>query len=103
MHPLALGPPEVPVQACPRKPGKRGCREKLDHRKDFLEASLGRVQVGCLGQGEGQPSEVRWEDRVPAASTPFAGPETAPSPLPGVTGTLCQVPTPFTSQQLIPS
>lgn len=53
MHPLAPGPPEVPVQASPRKTGKWGSREKLDHRKDFLKAGLGRVQIGCLGQGEG--------------------------------------------------
>lgn len=55
-----------------------GVQGKLDP-KDFLETSLRRVQIGYLGQSEGQRSEA--QRLLPL--------------LPGITGAICQVPTPL--------
>ena len=78
MHPQARSPTEVPVQACPRKPGKWGCKE------DFLKARLRRVEKvfrldAWVRVNAGQRSEVRWEgQRVQAASNPLPGPDLLP-------------------------
>lgn len=36
-----------------------GVQGKLDPKKDFLKASLRKIQIGYLGQGEGQRSEAQ--------------------------------------------
>lgn len=81
-----------------------GYKGKLGHRKDFLTASLGRVQTGRLGQGEGQPSEVRCGGQGPGCQHSFCRPRDYSLPSSWSQGDpLPSAPTPFTSQQLIPS